>query len=138
MTRVLVVNHDIDLADQEVDSLRRRGYEVRECLGPIGASCPILSNHPCELAEWADVLVYDAWATGEPDGAQALIEGLRTLHPHAPIVLSASGMEPDWIATVGSNRITPLVGLPSGERLASAIEAALVTARADGWSPVVV
>ena len=37
MTRVLVVNHDIDLADQEVDSLRRRGYDVTECLGPIGA-----------------------------------------------------------------------------------------------------
>ena len=36
MTRVLVVNHDTDLADQEVDSLRRRGYEVKECLGPIG------------------------------------------------------------------------------------------------------
>ena len=69
MTRVLVVNHDIDLADLEVDSLRRRGYEVNECLGPIGASCPILSGHPCQLAEWADVMVYDAWATGEPDYA---------------------------------------------------------------------
>ena len=128
MTRVLVVNHDIDLADQEVDSLRRRGYEVRECLGPIGASCPILSNHPCELAAWADVLVYDAWATGEPEGAQALIEGLRRLHPDVPVVLSASGMEPDWIATVGSTRITPLVGSPTGERLANAIEASLVSA----------
>lgn len=138
MTRVLVVNHDIDLADQEVDSLRRRGYEVKECLGPIGAHCPILSDRPCELAEWADVMVYDAWATGEPEGAQALIEGLRHLHPRAPIVLSASGMEPDWIATAGSNGITPLVGLPSGERLAAAIEAALIAARAEDWSPVVV
>lgn len=129
MTRVLVVNHDIDLADQEVDSLRRRGYEVKECLGPIGASCPILSHRPCELAAWADVLVYDAWATGEPEGAQALIEGLRHLHPDVPLVLSASGMEPEWITTVGSNRITPLVGSPSGERLANAIEASLA---ADG------
>jgi hypothetical protein len=128
MTRVLVVNHDIDLADQEVDSLRRRGYDVRECLGPIGASCPILSHQTCELAAWADVLVYDAFATGEPEGAQALIEGLRKLHPDVPIVLSASGMEPEWIATTGSTRITPLVGLPSGERLANAIEASLVTA----------
>ena len=128
MTRVLVVNHDIDLADQEVDSLRRRGYEVRECLGPIGAACPILSHQPCELAAWADVLVYDAWATGEPEGAQALIEGLRTLHPDVPVVLSASGIEPDWIATAGSTRITPLVGSPTGERLANAIESSLVTA----------
>ena len=27
MTRVLVVHHDVDLADQEVDTLRRLGYE---------------------------------------------------------------------------------------------------------------
>ena len=131
MTRVLVVNHDTDLADQEVDSLRRRGYEVMECLGPIGASCPILSDHPCSIVDWADVMVYDAWATGEPDGAQALIEGLRHLHPDVPIVLSAPGIEPEWIDTAGENRITPLVGLPSGERLANAIEAALLATRAE-------
>lgn len=39
---------------------------------------------------------------------------------------------------VGSNRITPLVGLPSGERLARAIEGALVAARPEDWSPVVI
>lgn len=129
MTRVLVVNHDTDLADQEVDSLRRRGYEVKECLGPIGASCPILSEHQCELAAWAEVLVYDAWATGEPDGAKTLIEGLRHLHPDVPVVLSASGIEPEWIDIVGPNRITPLVGIPTGERLADAIETALAARR---------
>jgi hypothetical protein len=129
MTRVLVVNHDIDLADQEVDSLRRRGYDVRECLGPIGSSCPILGGRPCELAAWADVLVYDAWATGEPEGAKALIDGLRALHPDVPMVLSASGIEPDWIETVGPHRITPLVGAPSGPRLAAAVEMAFLAAR---------
>ena len=128
MTRVLVVNHDIDLADLEVDSLRRRGYEVNECLGPIGASCPILSGHPCQLAEWADVMVYDAWAPGEPDGARALIEGLREHHPGVPIVLSATGIEPDWVDTEGVHSVTPLVGSPMGERLASAVEEALLTA----------
>lgn len=125
MTRVLVVNHDIDLADQEVDSLRRRGYEVKECLGPIGAQCPVLAGRPCSLAQWADVLVYDAWATGEPDGAQELIEGLRDLHPDVPIVLSAPGIEPDWMEIVGPTGVTPLVGLPSGARLAAAIEASM-------------
>ena len=125
MTRVLVVNHDTDMADQEVDSLRRRGYEVKECLGPIGAHCPILAGHSCSLAGWADVMVYDAWATGEPEGAQALIEGLRHLHPDVPIVLSATGMEPAWIDTDGPTGVTPLVGLPTGERLANAIEASL-------------
>jgi hypothetical protein len=125
MTRVLVVNHDIDLADQEVDSLRRRGYDVRECLGPIGAHCPILAGRPCNLVEDVDVLVYDAWATGEPEGAEALIEGLRRHHPDVPIVLSAPGIEPYWINTSGSMRVTPLVGDPTGARLAEAIETAI-------------
>ena len=137
MTRILVVNHDTDLADQEVDSLRRRGYEVRGCLGPIGASCPILSEHPCGLAAWAEVLVYDAWATGEPEGARALIKGLRAILPNVPLVLSATGIEPDWIDLAGPMRITPLVGLPSGERLASAIESALAAAREDVPAPTV-
>jgi len=125
MTRVLVVHHDIDLGDQEVDSLRRRGYEVTQCLGPIGAHCPILAGRTCALADAADVLVYDAWATGEPDGAERLIEGLRELHPDVPVVLTATGIEPNWIETIGAHSITPLVGLPSGERLVEAIEAAI-------------
>ena len=131
MTRVLVVNHDTDLADEEVDSLRRRGYEVRECLGPIGAHCPVLAGRPCDLVAWADVLVYDAWATGEPDGARSLIEGLRAGHPDTPIVLSASGMEPSWIELAGPNRVTPLVGVPSGPRLAEAIDMAVLSGRHD-------
>lgn len=130
MTRVLVVNHDTALADEEVDSLRRRGYDVRECLGPIGAHCPILAGLSCDLVEWADVVVYDAWATGEPDGAQALIEGLRELHPNIPVVLSATGMEPGWIETSGTMQVTPLVGAPVGQRLADAIQAALASSAA--------
>ena len=62
--------------------------------------------------------------TGEPDGAQALIEGMRELHPDVPIVLVASGMEPAWMETAGLHGVTPLVGRPTGERLAEAIEAA--------------
>ena len=129
MTRVLVVNHDTDLADEEVDSLRRRGYEVRECLGPIGGHCPVLAGRTCDLVAWADVLVYDAWATGEPEGAQRLIEGLRANHPGVPIVLSASGIEPEWIELSGPHRVTPLVGAPTGPRLAAAIDLAILEAR---------
>jgi hypothetical protein len=134
MTRVLVVNHDTDLADEEVDSLRRRGFEVRECLGPIGSKCPILRGHPCDLAAWAEVMVYDAWATGEPEGAKDLIEGLRALHPGVPVVLSASGMEPDWIETTGPNGIVPLVGAPTGPRLAAAVQLAFEAGRPDDRS----
>jgi hypothetical protein len=125
MTRVLLVHHDIDLADNEADALRLRGYEVQQCMGPIGASCPVLSGRVCHLAEEADVLVYDAWATGEPDGAQRLIEGLREIHPDVPVVLTATSFEPDWIDLAGRHRITPLVGMPTGARLADAIEQAI-------------
>jgi hypothetical protein len=125
MTRVLVVNHDTALADEEVDSLRRRGFEVRECLGPIGAHCPILAGHTCDLIGWAEVVVYDAWATGEPDGAQSLIEGIRAFHPDVPIVLSAPGIEPGWVEVTGDKGVTPLVGAPIGQRLVTAIESAL-------------
>jgi hypothetical protein len=128
MTRVLIVHHDIDMSDLEVDSLRRRGYAVTQCLGPVGAHCPVLAGHTCELADEADVLVYDAWATGEPNGAERLIEGLRELHPDVPIILTATGLEPEWIETAGTHAVTPLVGAPTGERLAAAIETALAGA----------
>ena len=65
MTRVLVVHHDIDLADQEVDSLRRMGYEPIECSGPSGYSCPVLRGEHCPAVDDADVLVYDVWSTME-------------------------------------------------------------------------
>ena len=49
MTRVLVVHHDVDLSDQEVDALRRRGYDTRQCMGPIGISCRCSPDTP---ARW--------------------------------------------------------------------------------------
>jgi hypothetical protein len=126
MTRVLLVNHDVDMADLQTDSLRRRGYEVVECLGPAGGRCPVLMGQPCSLVEGVNVLVYDAFATGEPGGARQLIEGLREIHPDIPIVLCATGMEPDWIETAGHHGVTPLVGAAVGAPLAEAIEQALL------------
>ena len=125
MTRALVVHHDIDLADQEADSLRRRGYDVRECSGPTGNRCPILAGRPCDLAETADVLVYDAFASGDVEGARALIEGLRRIHPDVPIVLTTPGLELDWMEETGPGRVVALTGQPTGVRLDEAISRAL-------------
>jgi DNA-binding NtrC family response regulator len=127
MRRVLVVHHDIDLADQEADSLRRQGFEVEQCSGPGAYSCPVMRGEPCPAAHRADVLVYDVWASGEAGGAQRLIEGLRELHPEIPVVLTAPGMELDWVETAGPHRVVPLVGVPTGERLRDAIEEALAS-----------
>ena len=125
MTRVLVVHHDIDLADQEVDSLRRLGYEPVECAGPSGSSCPVLRGEHCPDVHDADVLVYDVWSTAESAGGKTLIEGLREMHPEIPIVLTAPGMELDWVETEGVHKVVPLVGVPTAERLDAAIKEAL-------------
>jgi hypothetical protein len=128
MTRVLVVHHDLDLAGQEVDSLRRLGYDVTECGGPTRNVCPVLAGHPCDLAERADVLVYDAWASGDAEGSRVLIENIRDIHPDTPVVLSSPGLALSWEADSGPHRVVTLLGQPTGARLHEAIQTALATA----------
>jgi hypothetical protein len=125
MTRVLVVHHDLDLAGQEVDSLRRFGYEVTECGGPTRTSCPILAGRPCDLAARADVLVYDVWASGDADGARTLIGNIRDIHPDTPVVLTSPGLELSWEEATGPHAVTSVVGQPTGARLHAAIQIAL-------------
>jgi hypothetical protein len=127
MTRVLVVHHDLELAGQEVDSLRRFGYDVTECSGPARNPCPVLSGRQCDLAERSDVLVYDAWATGEPDGARILIENIRDLHPDTPVVLTSAGLELSWEEHGGPHRVTTVTGQVTGVRLHAAIQEAMAT-----------
>jgi hypothetical protein len=125
MTRVLVVHHDIDIGDQEVDSLRRLGYEPIGCAGPLGSPCPVLRGEHCPDVHEADVLVYDVWSTTDTDSGRSLIQRLREMHPDKPIVLTAPGMELDWVETEGLHRVVPLVGTPTGARLDAAIREAL-------------
>jgi hypothetical protein len=130
MTRALVVHHDIDLADQEVESLRRFGYQVEQCSGPTANTCPILNGGTCTLAEESDVLVYDAFASGDLDGSGELIEGLRRVHPSVPIVLTFQGMELSSVDDEPAHGVVPLMGQPTGARLHEAIQRALETVKA--------
>ena len=125
MTRVLVVHHDLDLAGQEVDSLRRLGYEVTECSGPTRNVCPVLAGRPCDLAERADVLVYDVWASGDADGSRALIDNIREVHPDTPVVLTSPGLALSWEESTGLHSVTMLEGQPTGARIHAAIQEAL-------------
>jgi hypothetical protein len=125
MSRVLVVHHDLDLAGMEADSLRRFGYEVTECGGPTRNTCPVLSGRPCDLAERADVLLYDVWASGDAEGARTLIENIRELHPDRPVVLTTPGLDLSWEESGGSHSVTMVRGQPTGARLHEAIQAAL-------------
>jgi hypothetical protein len=127
MTRVLLVNHDLDTSDIEADSLRRAGYEVDQCRGPIGGdACPVLIGQNCWQVEKADVLVYDAWASGT--GASDLTDGLRDLHPDKPLVVTTPGPPLSWEAAEGRHEVTPMPWVTSGGDLVEAIEAALSTA----------
>jgi DNA-binding NtrC family response regulator len=124
VTRVLVVHHDIDVADIEVDELRRAGYEVDQCAGPIGSdACPVLRGEPCWQVAEADVLVYDMWASG--DGSRELIEELRDLHPDKPLVVTSPGLVLDWVETEGPHNVTPVLGAPTREDLVAAVKAAI-------------
>lgn len=125
MTRVLVVHHDLDLAGQEADALRRYGYDVIECSGPTRNRCPVLAGQTCDLAERADVLVYDVWSSGDMEGSRTLISNIRDVHPDTPVVLTTPGLELDWEEETGPHRVTSLVGQPTGARLHEAIQVAL-------------
>jgi len=113
------------MAGQEVDSLRRFGYEVTECGGPTRNRCPVLAGRPCDLAERADVLVYDAWASGDAEGARTLIENIRDIHPETPVVLTSPGLALSWEETTGPHAVTTVLGQPTGARLHEAIQASL-------------
>ena len=135
MTRVLVVHHDLELAGQEADSLRRFGYEVVECGGPTRNVCPVLAGRPCDLVERADVLLYDVWASGDAEGARTLIENLREIHPDTPIVLTSPGLALSWEESTGRHAVTEFLGQPTGARLHEAIQAALAPVTVARSSP---
>jgi hypothetical protein len=124
MTRALIVHHDIDLADQEVESLRRLGYEVEQCSGPTANTCPILNGGECFLADEADVMVYDAWASGDIEGSAELIMGLRKAHPEIPIVLTTPSVGFAW-EPLNDPGVVELQGQPTGANLHAAIQQAL-------------
>jgi hypothetical protein len=125
MTRAVVVHHDLDLAGQEADSLRRLGYDVVECGGPSRNVCPVLAGRPCDLAEGADVLVYDVWASGDAEGARTLIQNIRDIHPDTPVVLTSPGLQLSWEEVTGPRAVTVLQGQPTGARIHEAIQSAL-------------
>jgi len=92
----------------------------------MASTCPILNGGTCALAAGADVLVYDAWASGDIDGSMGLIAGLRRVHPDTPIVLLFPGMGLAGFDDEPTHGIVPLRGQPTGARLHAAIQEAIV------------
>lgn len=124
MARVLLVYHDENVADIEADELRRAGYEVDRCAGPIGGGpCPVLNGEPCWQVEKADVLVYDVWDSGHR--GEDLIADLRELHPDKQLVLTSSGSTLDRVEADEGPSGTPIFHAPTRATLIPAIERAL-------------
>ena len=119
MTRVLMVYHDTNVADLEADELRRAGYEVDRCAGPIGGGpCPVLHGEPCWQVEAADVLLYDRWDAMH--GGPVLVDELRLLHGDKPLVVTSSAYRSQDSEQSGD----PIVASSRAD-LADAIESAL-------------
>jgi hypothetical protein len=95
------------------------------------------SSGPQYRAEHADVLVYDAFASGDAEGARTLIENIRQIHPDTPVVLTSPGLSLSWEETMGRHAVTPLHGQPTGARLDAAIQAALSSVSAAPTTPPV-
>jgi DNA-binding NtrC family response regulator len=133
MVRVLVVDHDVDLADLRVDTLRRAGFEVDQCAGPTHAltACPVMGGLPCWQVDWADVLVYDMWAAGFSGGE--LTQNLHKLYPGKAIVLTSQGM---GLGSAQDDVGATVLGSRSRGALVNAVETAY-TARAAQTSPIV-
>ena len=126
MTRVLLVYHDTVVADTEADQLRRSGYDVDRCGGPIGGGpCPVMRGEPCWQVEAADVLLYDQWEAGH--GGRDLIDELRRLHGDKPLVVTSPPRHPANGQASGSP--DPVIA-PTRASLAEAIERALRTPHA--------
>ena len=121
MVKVLVVDHDVDLADLKVDTLRRAGFEVDQCGGPTHAlhACPVLRGLPCWQVEWADVLVYDVWASGW--SGEELTQDLHTQYPGKAIVLTSQGVDLGWGA---DGTATTVSGHQAPGALVAAVNAA--------------
>ncbi len=125
MSVVLVVHPDPAVAALEASMLRAAGHETVLCAGPSADPCPVLRTLPCPLVDRADVLVYDAWVTGDDDGGRRLVAELRETYPDLPVVLTSVDRAIDWVELEGPHRVTPFAGYPTVEGFRAVIERAL-------------
>jgi hypothetical protein len=77
------------------------------------------------MAARSDVMVYDAWASGDADGSTELISDLRRVHPDVPIVLTFPGVGLSGFDDEPTHGVVTLEGQPTGARLHDAIQQAI-------------
>ena len=125
MTRVVVVQRDIAVAERMIADLRRAGYETETCGGPGVEPCPVIADMPCPLVDRADVLVYDAWVAGSSEAGHRLVSELREVYADLPVVLTSVDPSLEWVEREGLHRVVPLGPAATSAELTAAIELAL-------------
>ena len=125
MTRVLVVQRDLAVAERMAASLRGAGYETELCGGPGREPCPVIADMPCPLVDRADVLVYDAWVAGDAAAGHELVSDLRDVYVDLPVVLTSVDETVAWAEREGAHRVIPLGSGPTDTELIEAVEVAL-------------
>ncbi len=125
MTRVLVVQRDLAVAERMAATLRGAGYQIEQCGGPGRVPCPVVADMPCPIVDGADVLVYDAWVGGDAVDGQRLVSELREVYVDLPVVLTSVDASVTWAEREGPHRVIPLGSRPSDAELLQAVEAAL-------------
>lgn len=121
--RVLVEQAAGDRADALVAVLRRAGYAVAVCPGPLaGGRCPLAGEEGCAAAEGADAVVSSlGLQTAE---AREALAALRARLPRTPLLVEA-GVEDvaRWRELVEDCQIVAAPAVP--EQLLEAVRAAL-------------
>lgn len=90
--RVLLENPDGDAGLVAAAALRRAGYAVAICPGPVEEGrppgrCPLVAHEGCALADGADVIVTSLGLDYAEN--QDVVRALRAHYPETPLVVEA-------------------------------------------------
>ncbi len=122
--RVLIENPDDGGGLAEAAILRRAGYSVAVCPGPLprgrpAAGCPLLVDEPCALANGADAIVTSLGL--DRPRTRDVVRALRRLYPETPLIIEVRSGEERW----NSDVVEGCLLVESPDELPAAVGAAL-------------
>ena len=128
--RVLIEDPEEAESLESVEALRRAGYAVAVCPGPIEASpgvcyrCPLVAQEECALVDGADVVV-SSLGLDRPEDREVL-ETLKLRRPSKRLIVKASRYELErWPDLVEG--CTVLVSPATPDELVAAVSDALAS-----------
>ncbi len=91
--RLLVESDDPVLAVSDFTSYREAGIDVALCAGPAGQAddCPLVRGEHCELADGADVVLFQFDLSAGPGAA--VLAAMHASHPDVAVLVSTPRAE---------------------------------------------